>query len=158
MPEKNIKYLIDVVALLSIPYEYVIIGNGMLEQELKDYALAKNVTVNFTGAVPKKQIANHYRSNNIFIFASVTETQGLVIAEALAAGRPVVALKASGVEDAVVDGYNGYLVDNKQEFCAKIELLFNNNLVYNMMQQNAYQSSLKYNKLDLTKKLLLYYK
>jgi 1,2-diacylglycerol 3-alpha-glucosyltransferase len=81
-----------------------------------------------------------------------------VIAAALAAGRPVIALKASGVEDAVVDGHNGYLVDNQSEFCAKIELLFNNKLVYNMMQQNAYQSSRKYNKLDLTKKLLLYYK
>ncbi len=158
VPEKNIKYLIDVVALLSIPYEYTIIGTGMLEQSLKDYALAKNVTVNFTGAVPKEQIAENYRTNNLFIFASVTETQGLVIAEALAAGRPVVALEASGVEDAVVDGYNGYLVDNQPEFCAKIERLFKDNLLYSSMQQNAYQSSLKYNKIELTKKLLSYYR
>ena len=157
VPEKNIKYLIDVVAQLKIPYEYIIIGSGMLEQDLKNYALAKNVKINFTSALPKAQIAKHYRSNNIFIFASVTETQGLVIAEALAAGRPVIALKASGVEDAVVDGYNGYLVDSQPEFCAKIEQLFNNNLVYNMMQQNAYQSSLKYNKIKLAKKLLSCY-
>ena len=75
----------------------------------------------------------------------------------MAAGRPVIALKASGVEDAVVDGYNGYLVDSQPEFCAKIEQLFNNNLVYNMMQQNAYQSSLKYNKIKLAKKLLSCY-
>jgi 1,2-diacylglycerol 3-alpha-glucosyltransferase len=157
VPEKNIKYLIDVVTLLKIPYEYVIIGTGMLEQELKNYALVKKVKITFTGALPKELIAKHYRSNNIFIFASVSETQGLVIAEALAAGRPVIALKASGVEDAVVNGYNGYLVDNQQEFCAKIELLFNDNLLYNMMQQNAYQSSLKYNKIELAKKLLLFY-
>jgi glycosyltransferase involved in cell wall biosynthesis len=157
VPEKNIKYLIDVVALLKIPYEYIIIGSGMLEQDLKNYALAKNVKINFTGALPKAQIAKHYRSNNIFIFASVTETQGLVIAEALAAGRPVVALKASGVEDAVIDGYNGYLVDHQHEFCKKIELLFNDNLLYSVMQQNAYQSSLKYNKIELTKKLLSCY-
>lgn len=130
VPEKNIKYLIDVVALLKIPYEYVIIGTGMLEQELKNYALAKNVSINFVGALQKELIAQYYRSNNIFIFASVSETQGLVIAEALAAGRPVVALKASGVEDAVIDGYNGFLVDNIQDFCAKIKLLYTDNLLY----------------------------
>lgn len=158
VPEKNIKYLIDVVSLLKIPYEYLIIGTGMLEQELKDYALAKNVKIKFTGAIPKELIAEHYRSNNLFIFASVTETQGLVIAEALAAGRPIVALKASGVEDAVIGGYNGYLVDDQQEFCSKIKLLFNDNLLYSAMQQNAYQSSLKYNKIKLTKKLLSCYR
>jgi glycosyltransferase involved in cell wall biosynthesis len=158
VPEKNIKYLIDVVAQLNIPYEYVIIGTGMLEQNLKNYAIAKNVKISFAGALPKEQIAEYYRSNNIFIFASVSETQGLVITEALAAGRPVVALKASGVEDAVIDGYNGFLVDNIQDFCAKIKLLYTDNLLYNNMQNNAYETSLKYDPIALKRKLWTYYK
>jgi 1,2-diacylglycerol 3-alpha-glucosyltransferase len=81
-----------------------------------------------------------------------------VIAAALAAGRPVVALKASGVENAVVDGYNGYLVDNQPEFCAKIKLLYTDNLLYNNMQNNAYETSLKYDPIALKRKLWTYYK
>ncbi len=81
-----------------------------------------------------------------------------MIAAALAAGRPVVALKASGVENAVVDGYNGYLVDNQPEFCAKIKLLYTDNLLYNNMQNNAYETSLKYDPIALKRKLWTYYK
>jgi 1,2-diacylglycerol 3-alpha-glucosyltransferase len=158
VPEKNIFYLIDVLSNLDIPYEYTVIGSGILEQDLKNYADQKNVKISFAGALPKEQIAECYRRNNIFIFASVSETQGLVIAEALAAGRPVVALRASGVEDAVIDGYNGFLVDNIQDFCAKIKLLCLDNLLYNNMQNNAYETSLKYDPIALTKKLLTYYK
>ena len=81
-----------------------------------------------------------------------------MIAAALAAGRPVIALKASGVENAVVDGYNGYLVDNQPEFCAKIKLLYTDNLLYNNMQNNAYETSLKYDPIALKRKLWTYYK
>jgi glycosyltransferase involved in cell wall biosynthesis len=158
VPEKNITYLIDVISILDIPYEYTIIGTGMSEQFLKKYAAQKNVKINFTGALPKEKIAEHYRQKNIFIFASKSETQGLVIAEALAAGRPVIALKASGVEDAVVDGYNGYLVQSKQDLCDKIKLLFADNLIYNEMQNNAYRSSLSYDPIVLTQRLIDCYK
>ena len=47
-----------------------------------------------------------------FVFASQTETQGLVIAEAMAAGNPVVALDGPGVREIVRDGENGFLLEH----------------------------------------------
>ena len=55
----------------------------------------------------------------MFTFASVTETQGLVTIEAMAAGLPVVAVDGSGTRDIVEDGKQGYLVDNDPEALAK---------------------------------------
>ena len=47
---------------------------------------------------------------DVFAFASRSETQGMVVAEAMAAGVPVVALNASGVREVVRDGENGFLL------------------------------------------------
>jgi 1,2-diacylglycerol 3-alpha-glucosyltransferase len=54
---------------------------------------------------------NAYASMDIFVFASHSETQGMVLTEAMATGTPVIAIKATGVENIVVDGKNGFLLD-----------------------------------------------
>jgi 1,2-diacylglycerol 3-alpha-glucosyltransferase len=51
-----------------------------------------------------------YHSSHALFFASTSETQGLVIAEAMAAGLPVVAVDDLAIADAVTDGVNGFLV------------------------------------------------
>lgn len=51
-----------------------------------------------------------YRAMDVFAFASRSETQGMVLAEALAAGVPAVAVDAPGVREAVIDGTNGFLL------------------------------------------------
>ena len=64
---------------------------------------------------------------DVFAFASKSETQGIVIAEAMAAGVPVVALDAPGVREVVDDGENGFLLSGEDrkirvrlgtEYCA----------------------------------------
>jgi hypothetical protein len=52
---------------------------------------------------------------DVFAFASRTETQGMVLAEAMAAGAPVVAVDASGVREVVRDGENGRLLERDDE-------------------------------------------
>lgn len=158
VPEKNIKFLIEVLADLSIDFEFSLVGSGSQQDELEKYAAHKNVKINFTGALPKEEIAKLYRNHDIFIFASVSETQGLVIAEALAAGRPVVALHASGVEDAIVDGYNGFMVKSQEEFILRIKQLVEDEQLCLMMQQNAVDFAENYDELVLCKKLIDCYK
>ncbi|HPR52199.1 MAG TPA: glycosyltransferase, partial [Deltaproteobacteria bacterium] len=51
---------------------------------------------------------------DLFLFASLSETQGMVLLEAMAGATPVVAVRSSGIEDAVRDGYNGYKTDPDQ--------------------------------------------
>ena len=61
------------------------------------------------GQVPNEEIKNYCRASDMFLFTSRSETQGIVLLEAMAAGTPVLALKATGTEDIVVNGKNGYM-------------------------------------------------
>jgi glycosyltransferase involved in cell wall biosynthesis len=64
-------------------------------------------------------ISNSYLAADLFVFASTSETQGMVLIEAMAGGCPVVAVRASGVHDVVKDGYNGLMVAESTESWAK---------------------------------------
>ena len=59
---------------------------------------------------------------DVFVFASRSETQGMVLTEAMAAGKPVVALDAPGVREVVIDGYNGHLLtsESAEDFAAAL--------------------------------------
>jgi glycosyltransferase involved in cell wall biosynthesis len=68
--------------------------------------------VTFTGALPFEQIPPYLKAADLFAFASVTETQGLVTIEAMAAGLPVVAVDGPGTRDIIEHGKQGFLVEN----------------------------------------------
>ena len=62
------------------------------------------------GIVTGKDLADVYKAMDLFVFSSKSETQGMVLAEAMAAGTPVIALDASGAREVVQDGKNGRLL------------------------------------------------
>ncbi len=107
-PEKNIPFLLDVVAKLHavIPDLLILIaGDGPARPALEAYSREKGLTdvVRFLGYVDRQTtLKDVYRAADLFVFASQTETQGMVLAEALAAGLPVVAIPALGVADLLV--------------------------------------------------------
>ena len=115
--EKNFETLITAVAPVikkQPKVRLVILGEGEERTGLENLAKALGVAerVNLIGNVPFKQVPNYLKAANIFCFASVTETQGLVTLEAMAAGLPVVAVDATGTSDAVTDGVEGLLTEN----------------------------------------------
>lgn len=63
------------------------------------------------GRLSDDEIADAYAAMDVFTFASLTDTQGLVLLEAMAAGVPVLALRATGPQDFITDGVNGILLD-----------------------------------------------
>jgi glycosyltransferase involved in cell wall biosynthesis len=78
----------------------------------------------FTGIVGREDIKNYFVAGDIFIYASKSETQGMIITEAMYAGLPIVAVKATGIESLVENGKNGILTsENKQEFTLAIKKL-----------------------------------
>jgi glycosyltransferase involved in cell wall biosynthesis len=105
----------------------VLIGDGPERKSLQE--LAKNLgvadRVEFTGRLPFEEIPSHLKAADIFCFASVTETQGLVTMEAMAAELPVVAVDAPGTRDAVENGQEGLLTRNDSAALAQaiIELV-----------------------------------
>jgi 1,2-diacylglycerol 3-alpha-glucosyltransferase len=65
--------------------------------------------IRFHGGVDREELPPFYQAADLFLFASETETQGLVLAEAHACGLPAVAVRASGVDEVIRDGETGLL-------------------------------------------------
>jgi glycosyltransferase involved in cell wall biosynthesis len=99
--EKNVELLLDAVRAATVPVRLAIGGDGperaMLEARAADYGIADRVV--FLGPVERERLPDLYASADAFVFPSVTETQGLVLVEALAAGALVIAADAPPVRD-----------------------------------------------------------
>jgi len=90
----------------------LLIGGGPMEAELRERAGTPTLVgrVHLTGQLPRPEALATLAGADLFVFASRTETQGLVLAEALAAGLPVVAVDGPGVRDSVRDGVDGRIL------------------------------------------------
>ncbi len=86
-----------------------IVGDGPNREALEAHFAGTNT--HFVGYLQGLELASAYASGDAFIFPSRTETLGLVLLEAMAAGCPVVAANSGGIPDIVTDGENGYLFD-----------------------------------------------
>lgn len=113
--EKNLGFLSQAVFsfLQSRPDAWwVVLGGGLYGETLLREAAARGVAdrVALPGVLDGRSLADGYRAMDVFAFASKSETQGLVLAEAMSCGVPVVGLDAPGTRDIVRDGRNGRLV------------------------------------------------
>lgn len=88
-----------------------LVGKGSYSRALEQRAAALRARhrVVFHGGLAREALPEYYRAADLFLFASETETQGLVLAEAHACGLPAVAVHASGVDEVVTDGETGFL-------------------------------------------------
>ena len=86
-----------------------LVGDGPYREELE--AHFADTPTHFVGYLAGEELASAYASADAFVFPSRTETLGLVLLEAMAAGCPVVAANSGGIPDIVTDGVNGYLFD-----------------------------------------------
>lgn len=114
--EKNIEFLMkaccDTLKGRSNA-RMLIVGSGDRSDVVMEIARAFGVEkqVVETGSLQGSDLADAYACIDVFAFASQSETQGLVLAEAMASGTAVVALEGPGVSDVVKNGYNGILLD-----------------------------------------------
>ncbi len=118
--EKNIRFLARSVRRamkLNSEAYFVVVGTGPLENELKEMFDRKGLGERFrmTGMLEGQALVNAYHAMDVFAFASTTETQGLVVTEALASGTPVVALDAPAVSEVVNGDDCGRLVPREDE-------------------------------------------
>jgi 1,2-diacylglycerol 3-alpha-glucosyltransferase len=122
--EKSVDRLIDAFEIIvgALPDAWlVLVGQGTHETALRARAAGSPVRgrVRFHGGVNREALPPFYRAADLFLFASETETQGLVLAEAHACGLPAVAVRASGVEEVVRDGETGLLTKSLPEDLAE---------------------------------------
>ncbi|MDA8165863.1 MAG: glycosyltransferase [Desulfobacteraceae bacterium] len=114
-PEKNIGFLAEAAAAFLLGNErarLLVVGSGPAAEEVRAALARCRVAgrLHFTGTLLGRGLANAYQAMDVFAFSSKSETQGMVLAEAMAAGVPVVALDAPGAREVVRDGENGRLL------------------------------------------------
>lgn len=114
-PEKNLGYLSRALArfLVARPEAvFLVVGAGPSAVEMKRVFELAGFTDRLVMAGKRSggELYDAYGAMNLFAFSSFSETQGLVLAEAMAAGLPVVALDASGVREVLRDGQNGFML------------------------------------------------
>ena len=112
-PEKSVDVILDAAAVAlerTTSARLLVIGGGPSEADLRRRAMALGGRVHLTGALPRPEALALLRGADLFVFASRTETQGLVLAEALGAGLPAVAVEGPGVADSIRDGVDGRIV------------------------------------------------
>jgi len=122
--EKNLRFLLRSFARIherDPRSTLVVAGDGPLRLELERMAeeMGVGAAVHFPGFLDQARLVDVYRASDVFLFASKTETQGLVLVEAMAAKTPAVAVDALGVRDVVRDGENGFLVSEDEDALAE---------------------------------------
>lgn len=134
-----------------------LVGDGPYRQELE--VLFADVSANFVGYLQGEELGAAYASADAFVFPSLTETLGLVVLEAMAAGCPVIAARAGGIPDIVTDGENGFLFDPNDEAGAikATERLLANQFEREKLRRSARSEAERWNWEAATRQLQWYY-
>lgn len=160
--EKSIDFLIKNLKtiLKKVPKaRMIIVGDGPDMNELallvRENKLDKHVI--FTGKVPWSEIPKYYQLANVFVTASKTETQGLTVIEAMAAEKPVVAIKDESFELVMKDKQDGLFFETKEEYQRLIIDLYSNPSYAKMIAKQARITANAYNPEVYAKRVLEVY-
>jgi len=148
--EKNLDFLFEAIRKMHVKrddFHLLLIGGGpelkYYQSKISQWNIDKIVT--FTDMQPKQETNRYFGAADIFTFPSITETQGIVITEAMAAGVPAVAVNIMGPSDLVENEIDGYLVSLKvDDFVDKIENLLNDEDLRKKMGEKANENAKKF--------------
>ena len=134
-----------------------LVGDGPYREELEKHFA--DTPTHFVGYLAGEELASAYASADAFIFPSRTETLGLVLLEAMAAGCPVVAARSGGIPDIVTDGVNGYMFDPTDEegAIAAAQRLFDSGNERETLRRNARLEAERWGWAAATRQLQQYY-
>ena len=126
--EKNIEFLIEnhkEILKHNRDVKLLIIGDGPDIEEYKKLISKLKIEENviLVGKVPYDEMPIYYQLADIFVTASKSETQGLTVIEAMAASIAPVCIKDESFENVVIDGLNGRIFNNKNEYVKIIKEL-----------------------------------
>lgn len=139
-PEKSIKLIIDAlkeVVIVNNKIRFLIVGGGPQLDELKEYVKDDHIEqyVIFTGPQSGNAVPAHYHISDMFISASLSETQGLTYIEAMASNIPVIARYDDQLSDVIIDGKNGFFFKEEKELPELILKVMNEDLT--SLKENA---------------------
>ena len=147
--EKNIdEILANMVEVLKEhkDIKMLIVGDGphreALQEETERLQIADNVI--FTGMVPIEDVHNYYKLGDIFVSASISETQGLTYIEALISGLPLLCRQDDCLNGVLIEGENGFAYNTKEECLAYLKKLLNDEALCARLSVNAAEGAEKF--------------
>ena len=140
--EKSVDFLIEAQKdiLETIPNsKLLIIGDGPEKDDFISLSKRLKISNNiiFTGMIPYDEIPMYYQMANLFVTASKTETQGLTLIEAMAAGVVPLCIDDESFKMVVVDELNGKIFKNKRDYKKAVNMLYNDRTILNRMSKQA---------------------
>jgi glycosyltransferase involved in cell wall biosynthesis len=161
--EKNIDFLLQVLKrVLEIEPNiiFLIAGDGPERSRLEELTARNRLSdyVRFLGYLSYEELVSCYSAADIFVFASVTETQGIVVGESMAAGTPVVALARMGVVDMMKDGKGGILVEPRiDDFSGAVVSLLRDHELYVRKQKEARERAKIWSNVSMAERMVAAY-
>lgn len=153
-PEKNLGYLARAVArfIKQTPEaRFLVVGGGPSEELLTETFAKAGISdrLVLAGKHTGGDLADAYKAMDVFAFASMSETQGMVLAEAMAAGCPVVALNAPGVREVMRHEKNGLMLPARasaKRFADALEQLHANRKRWRAYSRAAHKMSMEFSR------------
>ncbi len=135
-----------------------LVGDGPHRQQLE--RIFEGTPTTFVGYLAGEELASAYASGDAFLFPSSTETLGLVLLEAMAAGCPVVGANRGGIPDIVSDGVNGCLYDpdNSESLISAAQRLLGSLETRVALRRSARQEAERWGWASATEQLRGYYR
>ncbi len=158
--EKQIERIKPVLEALP-KTRLALVGDGPHRQQLEK--AFENTATTFVGYLEGEELASAYASGDAFLFPSSTETLGLVLLEAMAAGCPVVGANKGGIPDIITDGQNGCLydpddnTDGAESLINATQKILGNDLERQTMRKAARDEAERWNWQEATQQLRSYY-
>ncbi len=143
-PEKSLDILVNSFKKLikeASKAHLVMVGDGTAREKLEKMIKRKKLDsqTHFIGRVIGDDLSQIYRTGTVFVITSKTETQSIVLMEAMASGLPAIAVNAGAVTELVKDGENGFIFepDDTAGIASGINAIISNKELREKMSKNA---------------------
>lgn len=160
-PEKSVDLLIEAMQDIYSKNHQIclmIVGGGPQLEELQELTKELQLThcVYFTGPKEADLVPSYYHVSDLFVSASITETQGLTFIEAMASGIPALARYDKNLEGVILDGRNGFFFEDKVDLTQKILELAQTDL--SQLSMHAVEDAMQYSSENFYKKIMNTYR
>ena len=152
-PRKGIQYILDVARIFKqkgLKANFRIAGSQKYKEyveNLKNYVVKENLQelVTFLGRLSDDDLETEFKNASLFIFPSLHEGYGMVLVEAMSYSLPVITFNNSAMPFTVIDGENGFLVENgnTNQFAERMIDLYNNPQLYTKVSHGAFSTTIQ---------------
>jgi len=145
---KGIKNILEIMKeIVNDDVRFVMVGKGNLFGYAQEFIIRNNLQgkIILLGKLPYSEVVKVYKESDIIVFPSVwQEPFGRISIEAMAASKPVIGSNVGGIRDTIIDGETGFLVNSKEDWIEKINLLVKDKKLRNKLGKQGRKEVEKY--------------